>query len=351
VTDDTVELPARRVLVLIVLVAVVLWLARPVLAPFVIAALIAYAFTPVVEAVEARTNARHGLVVAGLFAVALLILAAIGFVVAGKLASELQLLARSGPDALATLLRQLAGGDTVTIGDAQLSVTDIAHQVEQSIAGAVQSPASAIHLASQVVEVSLEAFLTVIVTFYLLLDGVRLRDRALRFLAPTTRDRVMAVGGRIHVVLGHWLRGQLFLIALVAVVVYLILGPILHVPYALALGLLTGVLEIIPLIGPIVAAAIAGVVAFSAGGSGLAITVLVVYTVLRQVEDQIVAPIVIGRVVHLHPVITIFAVLVGISAWGVLGGLLAVPVAAAVNVTLQELYPETVVPTDEPATG
>jgi hypothetical protein len=51
-------------------------------------------------------------------------------------------------------------------------------------------------------------------------------------------------------------------------------------------------------------------------------------------------PLVIGRAVHLHPVITIFAVLVGLSTWGILGGLLAVPVAAALNVTLRELYPE-----------
>ena len=66
---------------------------------------------------------------------------------------------------------------------------------------------------------------------------------------------------------------------------------------------------------------------------------IVIYVVLRQVEDQLVMPVLIGRVVHLHPVMTIFAVLVGISAWGVLGGLLAVPAAAALNVTLQELYP------------
>jgi predicted PurR-regulated permease PerM len=225
-------------------------------------------------------------------------------------------------------------------------VADVARQLEASIGAIFESPSGAIHLATQVIEVSLQAVLTVIVTFYFLLDGVRLRDAALRFLSPATRERTMLVGGRIHEVLGRWLRGTLLLIALVAVAVYVILGPILHVPYALALGLLTGVLEIIPLVGPIVAAAIAAVVAFSAGGSGLAITVIVVYFVLRQVEDQVVAPVVIGRAVDLHPVVTIFAVLVGLSAWGVLGGLLAVPFAAALNVTLRELYPETVTATD-----
>ncbi len=68
---------------------------------------------------------------------------------------------------------------------------------------------------------------------------------------------------------------------------------------------------------------------------------IAIYFVLRQVEDQVVMPIVIGRAVHLHPVVTIFAVLVGLSVYGVLGGLLGVPLAAALNVIFRELYPET----------
>ena len=66
---------------------------------------------------------------------------------------------------------------------------------------------------------------------------------------------------------------------------------------------------------------------------------IVFYFVLRQVEDQVVMPVVIGRAVHLHPIVTIFAVLVGLSIYGVLGGLLGVPVAAAINVVFRELYP------------
>jgi predicted PurR-regulated permease PerM len=110
------------------------------------------------------------------------------------------------------------------------------------------------------------------------------------------------------------------------------------------------VLETIPLVGPMIAAALAGTVAFSSHGTDTTIVVLVVYFVVRQVEDQVIMPLVIGRAVHLHPVITIFAVLVGLSTWGILGGLLGVPVAAAINVTLRELYPEeTGGHTDSPA--
>jgi len=182
--------------------------------------------------------------------------------------------------------------------------------------------------------------LSLIITFYLILDGQRFGRFALQFLDREQRADALRLGHRIHVVLGRWLRGQLLLIGLVAAVIYVILGPILHVPYALALALLTGILEIIPLVGPVIAAALAATVAYSAHGTDTTIVVLVVYFVVRQVEDQVVMPLVIGRAVHLHPVITIFAVLVGLGTWGILGGLLGVPVAAALNVTLHELYPE-----------
>jgi predicted PurR-regulated permease PerM len=84
--------------------------------------------------------------------------------------------------------------------------------------------------------------------------------------------------------------------------------------------------------------------AFARGGAGLAGIVIVIYFVLRQVEDQVVMPVVIGRAVHLHPVVTIFAVLVGLSVYGVLGGLLGVPIAAALNVIFRELYPAAAAP-------
>ncbi len=118
---------------------------------------------------------------------------------------------------------------------------------------------------------------------------------------------------------------------------YVVIGPILHLPYALAIAALTGILEIIPLVGPLIATAIAGTDAFAHGGAGLALAVVAFYFVVRQVEDQVVMPVVVGRAVHLHPVVTIFAVLVGLSTYGVLGGLLGVPIAAAVNVIFREL--------------
>ncbi|MFI5225567.1 MAG: AI-2E family transporter [Candidatus Limnocylindrales bacterium] len=329
----------RRGVWLIVAILVIAWLARDVIGPFVIAGVIAYAFSPVVSAGTQRTGLHRGVIVGIGYAVALFLIAAAVFFLGQKLLRELADLSRGGPDALAALLRQIAGGDTIDIAGQTISVKQITDQVEAAITRIFASPGDALHVASELGNLLLHAFLTVVVTFYFLLDGQRMGSFALRLIRPEVRPRAEEILGRIHVVLGTWLRGQLLLIVLVAVVAYVILGPILHVPNALAIGVLTGVLEIIPLVGPIIAGAIAGLAAFAHGGTGLAIIVVVIYVILRQVEDQLVMPLVIGRAVHLHPVVTIFAVLVGLSAFGILGGLLGVPVAAALNVAFRELYP------------
>ncbi len=329
-----------RAVALLVALAAILWMARPIIGPFVVAAAIAYAFSPIVSAIEERMGWPRVVAVAVIYVIGLVLLGVLFVVVAGRLAAELELLANGGPNAIAVLLQQVLGSDRIGIGSAEISVLALARQIQDGIAALLETPSGAVHIATEVADLALQAILTLIATFYFLLDGPRFWDTALRFVAPRNRARVEAVAGRVQRVLSRWMRGQLVLIGLVALVVYVILGPIFHVPYALALGLLTGVLEIIPLVGPIAAAAIAGVVAFSSGGSGLALTVLVIYFVLRQVEDQVVMPIVIGRAVHLHPIVTVFAVLLGLSVAGILGGLLAVPIAAAGNVVLEELYPE-----------
>ncbi len=338
---------------LVVAVLVLLWLARDVLGPFIVAAVLAYAFSPLVTAGERRTGwPRIAVVAVGYTAVVVLLVVLVALL-AGRVTHEITLLAASGPDSLAALLRQLFGTDRIVVAGQTVPVSDIAHEIQARLGGLLASPGDAAHLAGEIGSTGLEVILALIVTFYFLVDGEMLRDRAIALLPRRHRARTVELLGRIHDVLGKWLRGQVLLIALVAFVVYVALGPILHLPYALGIAIVTGVLEIIPLIGPLIATAVAGIDAFARGGPELAAVVVILYFVLRQVEDQVVMPIVIGRAVHLHPVVTIFAVLVGLSVYGVLGGLLGVPIAAAVNVVFRELYPiaEAAAGGDAPAQG
>ena len=264
----------------------------------------------------------------------------------------LDLLIQGGPVTVALLLQPgYPGQNSITIGTRTITVKELGDELQSALTGMLQSPGTALHYAEEISTIALDSVLVLIVTFYLLVDGARFRDVALRFLAPRDRVRALLIVDRIQLVLGRWLRGQLLLVIFVAVVVYIVLGPILGVPYSGAIAALTGVLEIVPLVGPVIAAAIAGTIAFGAGGAGETVAVLVFYTVLRQIEDQVIMPIVIGRALQLHPVVTIFAVLVGLSTVGILGGLLAVPTAAAVNVALREFYGDELgpLPDDESA--
>jgi predicted PurR-regulated permease PerM len=344
-----VERPNRErgpFLLLLLAALAILWLARAVLGPFIVAAVIGYAFSPLVTAGQRRLGWPRAAVVGLGYAIAAVVIAIVGFLLAGRIARELELLAGSGPDSLARTLRELVGGDVLVIGGQQIAVADIAREIQTRIGTLLASPGDALHVAVQAGEVGLQAILALIVTFYFLVDGSMFMDRTIALLPIAHRERTRDVLARIHVILGKWLRGQLLLIALVAAVAYVGLGPVAHLPYALALAVLTGVLEIIPLIGPLIATAIVAIDAFARGGTGLAAAIILFYFVLRQVEDQVVMPVVIGRAVHLHPIVTIFAVLVGLSLYGVLGGLLGVPIAAAINVVFREVYPTATVPAD-----
>ena len=326
-----------RLLLLAGAALLLLWLAQSVLGPFVVAGLLAYAFSPIVRAAERRTGLPRVAVVGLGYLAALAVLGAGLWAVAGRLTAELQEFTTGGSDALTADLVTLLGGSTLHLGNQQVGVAEIAGQLERAAAGLLGSPTSALQLAQRVADTGLQFFLVAVVTFYFLLDGERVGMYLLRPLAPEQRDQATTAAGRIHDVLGRWLRGQLFLIALVSIVAYIALGPVLHVPYALLLGLMTGLLEILPLVGPVVAASIAALAGLAHGGPVVAGLVIAIYAVVRVVEDQLVMPVVIGRAVHLHPVVTLFAVLVGLANWGILGGLLGVPAAAALNVTLSEL--------------
>ena len=115
----------------------------------------------------------------------LIVIGAVVFVFAGLVYRELELLVQSGPDALTTALRQLLGADSITVGDRTITVDELASRLQSAIAAFTQTPEGALRSAEQVLHTALDVVLTMIVTFYLLLDGGRFGDIALRFLEPS----------------------------------------------------------------------------------------------------------------------------------------------------------------------
>jgi len=338
--DPRFQIPSRRVVFLALALVALFWFARPVMLPFVVGAIVAYAFSPAIDSLQARTGRSRLLVVVMSYAAGLLVVAAIAIAFAGPVSREASLLIRSGPDALTTAIHQVLGADSLTIGDRTFTVEEISLQAKAALDAFLQTPEGALLAAQQLLHGLLDIVLILIVTFFLLLDGERFGSTVLRFIDPNDRSKVQQIAARTHVVVGQWMRGQLILVVFVSVIVTIVLGPILHLPNAAALGVMTGLLEVITFIGPIIAGTIVGIVALSTGGPTLAITAVVFLFVLRQFEDVVMMPAVLGRAVHLHPLVALFAVVVGSTAFGVVGTFLGLPVAAAISVAMHELYPE-----------
>lgn len=319
--------------------AVFVYVVRGVLAPFVIATMLAYIAVPGVEWLCRRLRLRRVLIVLALY---LLLLGTAGVAIAvlePALVRETRDLAQNTPAILESLFVQVMGSHSVEVLGVRVEARPLADRLLAAGREALGRPTEALHMAELALRGVLDIFLVLIVTFYLLLDWERVVAFGFRLVPAARRERVGAVAGRIHTILGRYIRGQLWLVALMATVTWVALAFGFHLKYALAIALLTGVLEVIPYVGPVAAAAIAASVAVSQGGGQMAIGVIVFYTIARQVEDQIVMPLVVGRAVHLHPVVTLFAVVCGGAVGGVLGMLLAVPTAAALAVILDDLLP------------
>jgi predicted PurR-regulated permease PerM len=232
-----------------------------------------------------------------------------------------------------------AGVDIVRFDDPRYEEKKaiLARRLQAEIDRATQ-PGQVREVAQTTFNVLLKIVIWFFATFYLLLNGRNHIAYLYRFVPDDRIDQARTIVGRIHVILGGYLRGQFYLMVIMSVAAYIVLR-VLEIPYALPIAIGTGILEIVPFVGPIIATTIAALVALSTQGTGTMIAVIVAYFVLRQIEDQIVIPQVIGRVVHLDPVVTIFVVLAGDHIGGIIGVLLAVPVAAATRVVLDELFP------------
>lgn len=168
----------------------------------------------------------------------------------------------------------------------------------------------------------------IVVSFYLASQEKGI-EHFLRLVTPLKSEGyVIDLWARSQAKIGQWLRGQLLLGAIVGIFVYLTL-TLIGIRYALSLAFLAAIFELVPIIGPILAAAPAVFLGFlSSPLLGLAVAAL--YTIIQQTESHLLVPVVMQRTVGLNPLIVIIALLIGGELGGILGLFLAVPIAAVI---------------------
>jgi len=187
-------------------------------------------------------------------------------------------------------------------------------------------PTYTINIFSFAINAVITPLFALIISFYILKDLNEIKNTFIGLVPGKYRDETKLVLRKIDVILRGFIKGHLLLMLTVGTLSWLAL-LVLGVDYAFILGLIIGLLDIIPYLGPIVGGVLAVLVAFFKSPT-TALWVVVVMVVVQQVEGLFIAPKVMGKHVDLHPMVVMFAMIVGGTLLGIFGVLLAIPITA-----------------------
>jgi predicted PurR-regulated permease PerM len=197
------------------------------------------------------------------------------------------------------------------------------------------NPDEVVEVGTTVAELVITLATLLTIVFFWLVERPRLQRYVLAFLPQDSRAGARSVWNDVEIRLGLWVRGQLTLMASIGVmtgIAYTLLG----VPGALLLALIAAITEAIPIIGPLLGAIPAVLVAATVSPE-LALIVDGIYVILQFIEGNVLVPIVMRHAVGISPLLVLTSLLIGAAAGGFIGALLAVPIAASVEIILQRL--------------
>lgn len=310
-----------------VLIAIILlYFIRDILVMLFVVIIVVAALDPLVDWGE-RYKIPRGVSALFIYLVLISLLSLLIYLILPPLIEEIRALALNLPSYIAKitpLYHQL----TSSLYDWQRILQTLSQQMGK-ISGGIYSAGLAIFggLAS--------ALTILVLSFYLLLENRSVKEFVLSLVPTTYKERIIAIGQKIGAKIGGWLRGQVVLSLTVGLLNFIGL-LIIGVPFALTLGVLAAVLEIIPIIGPVLSGLIAIVVAFATVGWLKALLVLALYVLVQQLESNLLVPKIMGKAVGLSPVVIIIALLIGAKLAGLMGAILAIPAAAGIAVLIQE---------------
>jgi len=175
------------------------------------------------------------------------------------------------------------------------------------------------------------------IAFYLLSDLSGLRGRIQALLPPRAAPEVTLVARKLHAVVGGFVRGQIIVASIVGILTAIGLA-LVGLPFWALLGVVAGVSDLVPLVGPFVGGVLAVVVALVTRDVMTAVWVVGVMVAVQQVESHVVSPLVLHRTVKLHPAAVLLALLAGASLGGIFGMLVAAPAVAALKVVVGHLW-------------
>ena len=302
------------------------YLAWRVITWILIAIFLAAALNPAVEAFE-RRGLRRGTAASLVFALALLLLAAIGFLIVPPLVSQVRDFIDTVPDFI----------DDITAGRGPLGWLQDDYQLVDRIreairrggaAGALGIGGPVLDIVRSVITVVIGAITILFLTYFMLLEGPRTLDRLFGLLPDPSQVRYRRVGREIYKTISGYVTGNL----LISVIAGSVAAPVLFAvgsDFAIALALIVAIFDLIPLAGATLAAVLVSTVVFIETDWVGGLIVAGFFLAYQQVENHVLQPLVYGRTVQLSPLGVLCAVLIGAQLAGIFGALLAIPVAGS----------------------
>jgi predicted PurR-regulated permease PerM len=335
--ERIVRFRARTVLAVLAIVLSVaaalqlLWLARQVITWILIALFFAVALNPLVEFLRRRGVRRRGLAIGLAYLLVFSGAVALGGTFVPILVDEVN----DFVDAVPGFVEDLTEGrGRLGFLETEYHIVDrVQEAVQGDIGRFVGFSGTALSVTKGVITAVVALITIVVLTFFMLLEGPKWLDRIFGLLPEESRPRWRRVANEIYRTVGGFVAGAL-LIAIVAGVTSSILLTILGVSYAIALGLLVALLDLIPMAGATIAAVVVSTIAFLDSGWVIGVIALGYFVVYQQVENHALYPLVYSRTVQLSPLAILIAVLVGASLAGILGALAAIPIAGTIQVLL-----------------
>jgi predicted PurR-regulated permease PerM len=306
----------------------VIWVTRSVIIWVLIALFLAMALNPAVDFLT-RRGVRRGAAVAIVFVGAILVIVGIAATFVPTLVREVNDLANAIPGYIDDLTR---GRGRLGFLEREYHIVEKAREaIEKSgVGGVLGLSTTALTVTKSILNAVIAVVTISFLTLFMLLEGPAWVERIYSLISEPAQPRWRKVGGDIYRTVGGYVTGNLA-ISLVAGIASTTVLLVLGVPYAVALGLIVGLLDLIPLAGATIAAVIVSAVGFL--HSTTAGIVLVIFFVLyQQLENHVLQPLVYGRTVQLSPLVVLVAVLMGAELAGVIGALGAIPVAGAIQV-------------------
>jgi predicted PurR-regulated permease PerM len=318
---------------------VVLYLIRDILFPFVFAGILAYVCTPAVDWLARRTRAPRWIYAVLVLIVLVSVAALIGWLGLPPLIKQVTQAGGNLQGSLEGMLQQFLGKGTINLLGTPVDAHDLAHNLITGSHQLLSDSTRVFTLLGYGFAGMFGFILCWVLLGYLLIAGARTGNQLIWLVPPTHRPFARRVWDDLHNVLWRYFVGVALVVIYASTASYIGLGLILHIHHALFLALISGLLEVIPVVGPFASATIAGLVAIQQATSAWNIVEYIMYAVALRVSiDEFFGPIVLGRAAYLPPVLVMFSFLAGGILYGIVGVVVAVPFALTIKAILAELY-------------